>query len=64
MMYTMSNALRASITVMTTTMMLIGRMAGNTTLKKVCAAVAPSMAAASFRVGSTPFRPARYKIMM
>ncbi len=46
--------------VMTTTTMLIGRMAGKTTWKKVFVALAPSIAAASFNAGSTPLSPARY----
>ena len=51
--------------IVTTTMTtLIGAMAGNTTRKNVCPALAPSMAAASRSVGSTLFSPARYKIMM
>ncbi len=44
--------------------MLIGRITGKTTLKKVWRSVAPSIAAASRSDGSTPFRPARYSSMM
>ena len=40
-------------------MMLIGRMMGKTTAKKVWRALAPSIYAASRSVGSTLFRPAR-----
>ena len=54
-----SNARRASIVVITTIMMLMGFITGNTTLKKVCRELAPSIAAASRSVGSKPFRPAR-----
>ena len=51
MMYTMSNARRDSITVITTITMLIGRMTGKTTRKNVWRAFAPSIAAASRSVG-------------
>ena len=47
--------------VITTIVMLIGRMAGNTTRRKICRSLAPSIAAASLIAGSTPFRPARYR---
>ena len=57
--YAMSNARSDSMTVMTTTTMLIGAITGKTTRKKVCRALAPSIEAASRRVGSTDFRPAR-----
>ena len=59
MMYAMSKARSDSMTVMTMMTTLIGRMTGKTTLKKVCRWFAPSMAAASRRVGSTLFSPAR-----
>lgn len=57
--YTMSNARRASMTVMTPTMTLTGRRVGRTMRKKVWASPAPSIAAASFSEGSTAFSPAR-----
>ena len=47
------------MTVTTTITMLIGRMTGKITRKKVWRAFAPSIAAASRSVGSTLFRPAR-----
>lgn len=56
---TRSNARSDSITVTTSTMMLMGRMTGNTTRKNVRLSEAPSTAAASRSDGSTPFRPAR-----
>ena len=52
-------ARRGSHVVITTIMMLMGFITGNTTLKKVCRELAPSIAAASRSVGSKPFRPAR-----
>ena len=55
----MSKARSDSITVMTKTMMLIGRITGKTIRKNVCVSVAPSIAAASRSDGSTPFSPAR-----
>ena len=58
-MKTMSNARSASITVTTTITMLIGRSAGKTTVRNACHSLAPSMAAASRREGSTAFSPAR-----
>jgi len=54
-----SNARSDSITVITRITMLIGRMTGKTTRKKVWDSLAPSIAAASRRTGSKPFRPAR-----
>ncbi len=47
------------ITVITMITMLTGRMAGNTTRRKTCHSLAPSMAAASRRLGSTDLSPAR-----
>ncbi|CAH0327204.1 hypothetical protein SRABI128_05868 [Microbacterium sp. Bi128] len=51
------------MTGMTMMMTFTGRMAGKTTWKKVWTALAPSIWAASRRVGSTPLSPARYRIM-
>ena len=64
MAYTMSKARSDSMTVMTSTITLIGRIAGNTTRRNVCTGLAPSMTAASLSAGSTDFRPAKYRIMM
>ncbi len=63
MMYTRSKARSDSITVTTTITTLIGAMTGKMTRKNVCRSEAPSMAAASRKVGSTLFSPARYRIM-
>ena len=56
---TMSNARNASMTVITRMMMLMGRITGTTTRKKVCVSLAPSIDAASRSEGSTAFSPAR-----
>ena len=56
---TMSKARSDSITTITITIMLIGRITGKITWKKVFTSLAPSTAAASRRLASTPFRPAR-----
>ncbi len=61
MMYTMSNARSDSMTVTTITTTLIGCITGKTTRKNVWRAFAPSIAAASRRVGSTLLSPARYR---
>ena len=58
-MNAMSKARSASIAVITAITTLIGAMTGNTTRKKVRISLAPSTLAASRRVGSTLFKPAR-----
>ena len=60
----MSNARSDSMTVMTMITMLIGRITGKTTRKNVWRWFAPSIAAASRRVGSTLLSPARYRTIM
>ena len=57
MMNTRSNARSDSMTVMTRITMLIGRRTGNTTRKKVWRSLAPSIAAASRRLGRRPSAP-------
>jgi len=52
------------MTVITMMTMLIGSIIGKTTRKNVWTSLAPSTFAASRSVGSIPFRPARYRIMM
>ena len=56
---TISKARRASITVTTMMMMLMGRITGNTTEKKVLAGLAPSTAAASRRPGVDTLQPSQ-----
>ena len=57
--HTRSKARSDSMTTMTITIMLIGRITGKITWKNVFTSLAPSTAAASRRLASTPFRPAR-----
>jgi hypothetical protein len=56
---TRSKARSDSMKVTTRTMMLIGRITGRITRKKVAVSLAPSILAASRSEGSTPLRPAR-----
>ena len=58
-MYTRSNARSDSMMVITSTTMLMGRSTGKMTRKNICRSLAPSMAAASRRLGSTALSPAR-----
>ncbi len=48
--HTRSKARSDSMTTITSTIMLIGRITGSTTRKKVCTSLAPSTAAASRRL--------------